>query len=234
MVADADVLLRAGLVQGEQQLGRNFGVFGHVVDDARLRCALDVIDVGLIQRPGVDQALRPVLVINRPAVETKNLGLPIRLARGQPGVLGRLLRLGRGVGHEGLQRGLQSQRRLIGVLISRMNDVGVIGDHLGLEGVDLGRAGRRFLDSGCGCGLELGFGGGGRDLPATGGRQSGQCHHHHQKPVSFHSLLLRRIVGLINSPREHYDRAGGDNLPRRLRNDLTPVIAGMKGSSAPG
>ena len=43
--------------------------------------ALDVVDVRLVERPGVDQALGPgLLVVDRAAVEAERLGRPVVVA----------------------------------------------------------------------------------------------------------------------------------------------------------
>ena len=74
--------------------------------------ALDVVDVGLVERPGVDLTLRPVVgVVDRAVVEAEDLGGSVDLAAGEPGVLGRLEGRVGGVGDEGVDGGLQRRGR---------------------------------------------------------------------------------------------------------------------------
>ena len=73
--AGGDVGLAALLVGGHEHLGGDLGHARGVVDDAGLGVALDVVDVGLVERPGVDLALGPVIgVVDRAIVEAEGLG----------------------------------------------------------------------------------------------------------------------------------------------------------------
>jgi hypothetical protein len=94
VVASRDVLLGAELVLlGDDALVER-RESRQVVDDAGVGVVGDVIDVGLVERPRVELALGSVLgVVDRAVVEPERLGLAVRLARGEPRLLRRLLRL---------------------------------------------------------------------------------------------------------------------------------------------
>ena len=124
--AGGDVGLAARLVERRQQLGIDRGVGGRVVDDARLGIALDVVDVGLVHRPGVDEALGPVLlVVDRSTVEAERLGEPVVVAGVEPGLLGRLERGVAGSGHEGVDRLVHRRRRCQAGGVRGVDAVGV-------------------------------------------------------------------------------------------------------------
>ena len=90
--------------------------------------ALDVVDVRLVEGPGVDLALRPVVgVVDRAIVEAEGLGGSVHLAAREPGVLGRLEGLLGRVGDERLDGGLQLGGRLDGRVVGRDDLVGVGG-----------------------------------------------------------------------------------------------------------
>ena len=89
--AGGDVGLAALLVAATIAVGGDLGEAGGVVDDAGVRVALDVVDVGLVHRPGVDLALGPVVgVVDRAVVEAEGLGRAVVVAGGQPLLLGGL------------------------------------------------------------------------------------------------------------------------------------------------
>ena len=74
--------------------------------------ALDVVDVGLVERPGVDLALRPVVgVVDRAIVEAEDLGGSVQLAAGEPASLAACEGGLGGVGDEGVDGRLQLRGR---------------------------------------------------------------------------------------------------------------------------
>ena len=86
-------------------------VSGSLTTPAR-RVAFDVVDVGLVERPGVDQALGAVfLVVDRPAVEPECFGEPVVVTGRQPGLLGGFQRLVGRIGQEGVDGHVQLRRR---------------------------------------------------------------------------------------------------------------------------
>ena len=97
-----DVRLAALLVGLDDDVGGDLGVAGGVVDDAGRRVALDVVDVRLVHRPGVDLALGAVGgVVDRAVVEPERLGRAVVVAGGEPRVLGGAERRVGRVGDEG-------------------------------------------------------------------------------------------------------------------------------------
>ena len=91
--------------------------------------ALDVVDVGLVERPGVDLTLRAgLLVVDRPAVEAERLGEAVVVAGGQPCLLGGLQRLLGRVGDEGLEGRGQLGRRGERCLVGGVDAGGVVLD----------------------------------------------------------------------------------------------------------
>ena len=140
--AGGDVGLAALLVERREQLGVDRRVGVGVVDDAGRRVALDVVDVGLVERPGVDQTFGSVsLVVDRTAVEAERLGQAVVVACRQPRLLGGLQRLVRRVGEERIDRGIEFGRRLERCLVRRVHSGGVVVDHR--LGVVVARAGQR-------------------------------------------------------------------------------------------
>ena len=74
--------------------------------------ALDVVDVGLVERPGVDLALGPVVgVVDRAVVEAEGLGGAVQHAAVEPRLLGGVERGVGGVGDEGVEGGAAGPRR---------------------------------------------------------------------------------------------------------------------------
>ena len=123
-----DVRLATLFVGLDDDVGGDLGVAGGVVDDAGRGVALDVVDVGLVHRPGVDLALGSVVgVVDRAVVEPERLGRAVVVAGGEPRVLGgRKGRVGR-VGEEGLDRGLHLGRRRDRRLVAGVDQIGVRG-----------------------------------------------------------------------------------------------------------
>ena len=127
--ARGDVRLAALLVERREQLGVDRRVGVGVVDDAGRGVALDVVDVRLVERPGVDQTLGPVcLVVDRPAVEAERLGEPVVVAGRQPRLLGGLQGLVGRVGEERIDRRIELGRRLQRRLVRRVHAGGVVVD----------------------------------------------------------------------------------------------------------
>src|SRR3546814_4724376 len=90
MPAGGDVRLAALLVGGHEHIGGDLRHPGGVVDDAGGLVALDVVDVGLVEGPGVDLALgAAVRRVDRPVVEAERLGRTVEIATVEPGLLGR-------------------------------------------------------------------------------------------------------------------------------------------------
>ena len=108
MPAGGDVGLAALLVGRHEHVGGDLGHAGGVVDDAGVGVALDVVDVGLVDRPGVDLALGAVVgVVDRAVVEAEDLGGPVEVAAVEPRLLGGLEGVLGGVGDEGVEGRLQ-------------------------------------------------------------------------------------------------------------------------------
>ena len=108
-----DVGFAALLVERGHQLGvdRRDRSSGSLITPAR-RVAVDVVDVRLVERPGVDQALRAGLgVVDRPAVEAERLGRSVVVACREPRLLRRLQRHVGRVGDEGVDRRVELLRR---------------------------------------------------------------------------------------------------------------------------
>ena len=125
--AGADVLFTAALV-GLGQRGLGDFELG-VVDHAGLGLARHVVHIGLVQRPGVDLAFRTFFVVDRAAIEAEGLGLPVELARVQPGLARLVQAFGRRGGDEGGDGGLQVLGRGQGVGVIGVHQRGVVRDH---------------------------------------------------------------------------------------------------------
>ena len=131
MPARRDVGLAALLVERRDQLGVDRRVLVRVVDDAGGLVTLDVVDVRLVQRPRVDQALGArLVVVDRPAVEPERLGRPVVVTGGEPRLLRRRHRLVGGIGREGVDRGVQLGRRGERRLVRGVHAGGVLLDDL--------------------------------------------------------------------------------------------------------
>ena len=118
--------LAALLVGRHEHVGGDLGHAGGVVDDAGGGVALDVVDVGLVERPGVDLALRPVVgVVDRAIVEAEGLGGPVQDTGVEPGLLGGREGVVGGVGDEGVDGRLQRLGRRGHVGVGREDEVGV-------------------------------------------------------------------------------------------------------------
>ena len=141
MPTRGDVRFAALLVERGDQLGVDRRVGVGVVDDAGRRVALDVVDVDLVERPGVDQTFGAVLlVVDRTAVEAERLGQAVVVACRQPRLLGGFQRLVRRVGEERVDRRVQLGRRLERCLVGGVHPGGVVVDDR--LGVVVARAGR--------------------------------------------------------------------------------------------
>ena len=84
MPAGGDVFLTTLLIQVHQQLGRQLRPGGSILDDSALGFIDHVVNVGLIQRPCVDQGFRAAHPIDGTALKTKHLGRPVQHARLYP------------------------------------------------------------------------------------------------------------------------------------------------------
>ena len=123
-----DVRLATLFVGLDDDVDGDVGVAGGVVDDAGRRVAIDVVDVRLVHRPGVDLALGSVGgVVDRAVVEPERLGRAVVVASGEPRLLGGGEgRVGR-VGEEGVDRSLHLGRRCDRGLIVGVDQIGVRG-----------------------------------------------------------------------------------------------------------
>ena len=127
--AGGDVRLAALLVERREQVGVDRRVGVRVVDDAGGGVALDVVDVRLVERPGVDQAFGPVgLVVDRTAVEAERLGRAVVVARRQPRLLGGFQGLVGRIGDERIDRRVERGRRLQRRLVGGVHPVCVVVD----------------------------------------------------------------------------------------------------------
>ena len=137
VVAGRHVGLAADLVEGEQ--GRGVERDAAVVDDARGVVALDVVDVVLVEGPGVHGALGAVVgVVDGAVVEAVDLGHQVGLAAVEPGLAGRVHGLVARGGEEGVDGTVQGERGGVAVGVGGAHDVGVVAGHVagdGREGV---------------------------------------------------------------------------------------------------
>ena len=136
--AGGDVLLAAALVQARQIGLRDQHLA--VVDDAAVGLALDVVDVGLVDRPGVDAALGTLVVVDRATVEAKRLRLAVPLTCVEPRLARSAQAVGRGLRHEGPNGALQCFGLRQRVLVAGMHLRRVLA-HDGVDGVALGLRG---------------------------------------------------------------------------------------------
>ena len=105
------------------------GVLGGVVDDAGVLVAFDVVDVGLVHGPGVDEPFGPVgLVVDRTAVEAEGLGEPVVGASIEPRSSRRSERVVGRLGQEGADG--------VAHCLSRLEAGGVGGVDAGCVGLD--------------------------------------------------------------------------------------------------
>ena len=126
-----DVGLAALFVERRDQLGIDRRVGVGIVDDAGRLVTLDVVDVRLVERPRVDQALRPgLLVVDRTAVEAERLGQPVVVTRRQPRLLGGFERLVGRIGGERVDGGVHLRGRGERCLVRGVHSGRVVLDHL--------------------------------------------------------------------------------------------------------
>ena len=101
--AGGDVCLAAFLVEGDDEVRVDFRVFVRHVDDAGRGIALNVVDVGLVYGPGVDQPFRTVFfVVDGTAIEPEHLGGTVVVPGAKPCALGRFEGCRVGIGQEGV------------------------------------------------------------------------------------------------------------------------------------
>src|SRR5581483_9598414 len=135
--AGGDVALVAhlvALVDGEER-DRD----GRVVDDAGVRLAGDVVEEGLVERPGIEAALD---VLDRAVIEAEGFRDEIGRAGGDPGRARRGELLSGRIGEEGGDRLLHPLRRGRGRDVAPVDAFGVGGD-LGPGVVGKGSAARK-------------------------------------------------------------------------------------------
>ena len=117
-----DVGLATLFVGRHEHVGGDLGHARHVVHDPGFGVAVDVVDVRLIEGPGVDLAFGPVLgVVDRAIVEAEGFGGSVQEPAVEPGLLGGLEGLVGRTGHEGVDARLQRLDR---------------GRHVGVRAVD--------------------------------------------------------------------------------------------------
>ena len=137
VVSGADVFFAPLLVERHEGFPGNRRV--GVVDDTGSGVIQYVVDVALVHWPGVDKALRTVSVVDRTAVETERLRLPVWNARPLPGTLGGFERRCAWPLGQRLQGALKGDGLLVGICVAGVHDVGIVRHHLfhrdGLRGV---------------------------------------------------------------------------------------------------
>ncbi len=142
MVAGGDIgLIILRVAVGDRLFGE---LEGRVADDAGLAAggvAFDVIDVGLVERPGVHAPLGPVLGIDGSFVVAKGLGPAVRVAGVQPSDAGIDEVAGAGVGEERVDGFLEVAANVVGVGVGAVNEVRVVVNDEGAVGEACG-AGR--------------------------------------------------------------------------------------------
>ena len=144
--AGRNVLFPALFVQRLDQGGVNHRKLLRVVDNPRRRVARHIVDIGFVHRPGIQQPLRPILlVVNGAAVKPESLGRPVIVPSDQPSPLRRLQRRRRRIRQENVNGDIHRPRRRQTLAVQRINPVGVVRNHLPLQLPDVRprRSGRR-------------------------------------------------------------------------------------------
>ncbi len=131
-----DVGLATLFIQRDEEIGIDRRILvGEVDDPAGLR-PVDVVDVGLVQRPGIDEALDAVLiVVYGPAIEPESLSGPVVVPGGEPCLFGCSQGLIAGIFDEGIDRLVHRGRAGEACLIRGVDQVGIVGNDLLLQGL---------------------------------------------------------------------------------------------------